>query len=304
MIKPFRDLSIRHKLIRMNMLVSAAVLLLATLAFIVYELVTFRTTLAENLATQAEIVGINAVSALLFSDPSAAGDTVSALRVKPNVRSAAIYTADGRLFAKYVRSGEEEAFKMPEHLSETAGGYRFGGGALFLFRPITSNGERIGMVAIQSDLQEMDALVKRYAGIVAGVLAISLLAAYRVSSRLQRVISQPLLHLAETARIVSEAKDYSVRAFTDNRDEIGQLVETFNEMLSQIEAQNEALRRTHEELEWRVIERTRELEEEVAERKLAELEQRKQAQLLDLVNDAITLRDLKGDTILYWNQGA
>ena len=286
------------------MLVSAAVLLLATLAFIVYELVTFRTTLAENLATQAEIVGINAVSALLFSDPSAAGDTVSALRVKPNVRSAAIYTADGRLFAKYVRSGEEEAFKMPEHLSETAGGYRFGGGALFLFRPITSNGERIGMVAIQSDLQEMDVRVKRYAGIVAGVLAISLLVAYRVSSRLQRVISQPLLHLAETARIVSEAKDYSVRAFTDNRDEIGQLVETFNEMLSQIEAQNEALRRTHEELEWRVIERTRELEEEVAERKLAELEQRKQAQLLDLVNDAITLRDLKGDTILYWNQGA
>jgi PAS domain S-box-containing protein len=304
LIKPFRDLSIRHKLIRMNMLVSTAVLLLATLAFIVYELVTFRATLAENLATQAEIVAINTVSALLFNDPAAAGETVAALRVKPNVHSAAVYTADGRLFAKYLRSGEEGAFKMPESLSETAGGYRFGPGVLFLFRPVFSNGDRVGMVAIQSDLEEMNARVKRYAGIVAGVLAISLLTAYRVSSRIQGMISKPLLNLAETAKSVSERKDYSVRAVTANRDEIGQLVETFNEMLSQIEARNEALQRTHEELEERVAERTRELEEEVAERKQAELEQRKQAQLLDLANDAITLRDLKGETIIYWNQGA
>ena len=79
------------------MVVSAAVLLLATLTFIVYELVTFRSTLAENLATQAEIVGINTVSALLINDPSAAGETVAALRVKPNVRSAAEKTNDRRL---------------------------------------------------------------------------------------------------------------------------------------------------------------------------------------------------------------
>lgn len=286
------------------MVVSAAVLLLATVTFIVYELVTFRSTLAENLATQAEIVGINTVSALLFNDPSAAGETVAALRVKPNVRSAAVYTADGRLFAKYARSGDEESFKMPEQLSEKAGGARFGPGVLFLFRPILSNGDRIGMVAIQSDLQEMNARVKRYAGIVAAVLAISLLTAYRVSSRIQGMISRPLLHLAETARTVSEQKDYSVRAATENRDEIGQLVETFNEMLSQIETRDEALQRTHEALEERVVERTQALETEVAERKQAELEQRKQAQLLDLVNDAIILRNLKGDTILYWNQGA
>lgn len=265
----FKDLSIRHKLIRINMLVSTAALLLASIGFILYELMTFRTMMAENLSTQAEIVGINTVSAILFNDPASAAETVASLRVKPNVQSAAIYTADGRIFAKYIQS-KEAGVPIPEQIREQAYNYRFQGGSLFLSRPILSNGERIGTVYIQSDLGEMNARLKRYGGIVAGVLAFSLLAAYRISSKLQGMISNPILHLAQTAKTISEEKNYSVRAVADNRDEIGQLVETFNEMLAQIQMRDSALQKAYDGLEQRVMERTEKLEKEIVERRRAE----------------------------------
>ncbi len=253
------------------MLVSAAVLLLASAGFIAHEWVTFRSVMVRNRSTQAEIIAINTVSALLFNDPESAAETVGALRVKSDIHSAAIYTAEGRLFAKYLRSDGASVFEMPERIPGGMEGHRFESGFLFLSRPILSNGERIGTVYLQSDLQEMYVRLKGYALIVGGVLAVSLLTAYWVSAALQENISRPLLDLARTAKNVSEEKDYSVRAATGNRDEIGLLIETFNEMLSQIQTRDAALQKTQDELEQRVKERTLSLEQEVGERKRAEV---------------------------------
>ncbi|MBI3810616.1 MAG: PAS domain S-box protein [Nitrospirae bacterium] len=300
MFTAFRDLPIRLKLMRINMLVSASVLLLASMGFIVYELVTFRNGMVRSLSTQAEIVGINTVSAVLFNDPASATETLTALRVKPNILSAAIYTAEGRLFARYVRSDGVTVFQIPEQITEETVGDRFQDGHLFVLRPIVSDGKRIGRVAIQSDLREMEDRLKRYAAIVAGVLAISLLAAYGVSSRLQGRISGPILHLAQMARTVSEEKNYSIRATVESRDEVGRLVETFNEMLAQIQVREEALQKAHDQLEQRVEERTRELHQEIAERKQAEEKFRAVA---ENANDAIVTADRDGH-IIYFNKGA
>lgn len=266
------------------MLVSTSVLLLASLGFIVYELVTFHGTMVQNLSTQAEIIGINTVSAVLFNDPASAVQTMSALRVKPNIVSAAIYTVDGKLFARYVRSDGATIFQMPEQIAEKKPGYRFDESYLFLSQPMVSNGERVGMVYIQSDLNEMDIRMKRYASIVFGVLAISLLTAYGVSSRLQGRISGPILHLAQTAKTVSEEKNYSIRATSDSMDEIGQLVNTFNEMLTQIQVREDALQKAHDELERKVEERTLELQQEISERKRGEETLKKYAAQLEIVN--------------------
>jgi signal transduction histidine kinase len=269
---------------RISMLASTSVLLLASLGFISYELVTFRSTMVQNLTSQANIIGINTISALLFNDPESATQTMMALRVKTNIASAAIYSVDGKLFARYVRGDGSTIFQMPEQIAQKRVGYRFSEGYLSLSQPIISDGENIGTVYIQSDLSEMEIRIKRYALIVAGVLAISLLTAYGVSSRLQGRISGPILHLAQTAKTVSEEKNYSIRAATDSRDEIGQLVKTFNEMLSQIEVREDALQKAHDKLEVRVEERTRELQQEIAERKRGEETLKKYAAQLEVVN--------------------
>src|SRR5580700_8654652 len=97
------DNSISRKLTWMNMLVSGAALLLACASFITYDMLTFRATMVRNLSTQAQIIGSNSVSALLFNDPQSAENTLSALKVAHNILSAGIYSLDGRLFASYSR---------------------------------------------------------------------------------------------------------------------------------------------------------------------------------------------------------
>jgi PAS domain S-box-containing protein len=280
---------------RISMLVSTSVLLLASLGFVAYELVTFRDTMVKSLSTQTEIIGINTVSALLFNDPASATQTMMALRVKPNITAAAIYTADGKLFAKYVRHDGATIFQMPEQVTEKKAGYRFDEGYLFLSQPIVSEGERVGMVYIQSDLGEMEIRMKRYASIVIGLLAISLLTAYWVSSRLQSRISEPILHLARTAKTISEEKNYSIRAIADSRDEVGQLVGTFNEMLTQIQVREDALQKAHDELERRVEGRTQELQQEIIERRRGQDElKRAEAFLNSIVENIPNMIFVKG----------
>src|SRR6267378_886842 len=105
--------SISRKLTWMNMLVSGAALLLACAAFIGYDTVTFRETIVRNLSTQAQIIGSNSASALLFNDPQSAENTLSALKAAPHILSAGIYTPDGRLFASYSRSAAGQISGLP-----------------------------------------------------------------------------------------------------------------------------------------------------------------------------------------------
>src|SRR5882724_6527818 len=255
-----RHHSITTKLTTMNMLVSGAALLLACAAFITYDLVSFRDGMVHNLSIQAQVAGSNSVSALLFSDPHSAENTLSALKAAPNIVSAGIYTLDGRPFATYRRDGGSQDLKLPPLPSGQAEAHWFKDGQLVLVHMIVFQGKPTGAVYIRSDLLEMTHRFKRYAGIAAIVLLGSLVAAFLVASVFQRAVAEPIVHLAEISRIVSRDKNYSIRATpTGNHDEPDILIEAFNEMLGQIQEREEALRKVHEELEKRVQTRTAEL---------------------------------------------
>jgi signal transduction histidine kinase/CheY-like chemotaxis protein len=252
--------SITAKLTRMNMLVSGAALLIACVAFVAYDRVTFREAMVHNLSIQAQMAGSNSVSPLLFNDPQAAENTLSALKAAPDVVSAGIYTRDGRPFATYWRDGSGQALTLPQIPPTQTEIHWFQDGQLVVVRAIVFEGKRTGTVYICSDLREMRGRLKQYAGIAAMVLLASLIAALLVASIFQRAVAKPIVHLAEIARLVSRDKDYSVRATsTGHRDEPAILIQAFNEMLGQIQEREEALQNAHDELEQRVQERTAEL---------------------------------------------
>ena len=252
--------SITAKLTRMNMLVSGAALLIACVAFVAYDRVTFRQTMVHNLSIQAQMAGSNSVSPLMFNDPQAAENTLSALKAAPDVVSAGIYTRDGRPFASYWRDGNAQALTLPQIPPNQAEIHWFQDGQLIVVRTIMFEGKPTGTVYICSDLREMSGRLKQYAGIAAIVLLASLIAALLVASIFQRAVAKPIVDLAEIARRVSRDKDYSVRATsTGTRDEPAILIQAFNEMLGQIQEREEALQKAHDELEQRVQERTAEL---------------------------------------------
>ena len=180
----------------MSMVVSASVLLLSCAAFIGYELLTFKNTAGEHLSTNAEIVGINVTPALLFQDQGAAAETLAALRATRNIVSAAVYTPEGNMFAKYVRSLGSEPAALPDKLNVTPSAHRIERGHLIVLKQILSDGKPVGMVYIQSDLGEIESRLRGYAAIAFGVLTVSFIVALLVSSILERRIAGPILSLA------------------------------------------------------------------------------------------------------------
>src|SRR5262245_48723428 len=300
----FRDASIKRKLTLIIMLTSSVALLLAGAAFGTYELIMFRQAMTSQLITLAEIIGANSTAALAFNDPGSARETLAALSAEPHVVSATIYAKDGRVFAKYFRADMWEDLSPPMPRTD---GHHFGRDYLILFRRIVLDREQIGTVYLQSDLQELQARLQLYASIVVAVLLASSCVAFVLSSKLQGVISEPIMHLAQTARVVSVERNYAVRAVKQSQDELGLLIDGFNEMLHQIQERDAALQKARDELEKRVQERTQELQQEIAERQRAE-EALRESELrfrsvAQSASDGIIAADSSGN-IIFWNKGA
>ncbi|HEV3272746.1 MAG TPA: CHASE sensor domain-containing protein [Candidatus Methylacidiphilales bacterium] len=248
--------SIKSKQTLIVMLTSGVALLLACGAFASYEVMTFRAAMVENLSTLAEIIGNNSSAALDFSDPKTAKETLAALHAEPNIVAACVYTAKGGVFAVYDRPNDGNAFIPPACQSNNT---HFSKGSLELFRPIVRDGEALGTVYVVSDLNALYSRLGKYALIAVGVFFASGLVAFLLSSQLGRLISGPILSLVQTTHAVTVEKNYSVRAVKQSDDELGVLIDAFNEMLKQIQERDAALQKSHVELENRVKERTEEV---------------------------------------------
>jgi PAS domain S-box-containing protein len=254
-------MSIRRKQMLILMLTSSVALLLACAAFVAYDTITFRQQLVKKESTVANVIGNTVTAAIDFNDAKTAEESLGALRAEPNIVVACIYDGGGKVFVTYHRDRLSKVNVFPAVQAE---GHDFAGNQLHLFLTIKQGGGNVGTIFVASDLDELSQRLTRYAGIMGLVFATSLLVALALSSRLQRVVSDPILHLAQTARSVALDKDYSVRAKQQSSDELGQLIDGFNEMLNQIQHRDAALQAARENLEQRVEERTSELAESLS----------------------------------------
>ncbi len=254
----FSKTSLQSKLRLLMLLTSAAALLLACAAFIVYETVSFRKKLVEDLASQAGLIGGNSTAALSFGFGFAkdAREILDTLDKRPRIEAAALYTAEGQLLATYLR--KQNSGPAPPDLAGTAG-HTFSKGRLELFQQVIMEGEPVGTVYLRSDLDELSSRLERYFLIAGAVFLVALLCAFLLSARLEHVISRPILELAGTMRHVSERRDYSLRARRQADDEVGQLMDGFNGMLEQIQKQDVELKEERSLLAQRVEQRTADL---------------------------------------------
>jgi two-component system, sensor histidine kinase and response regulator len=292
-----RERSVRKKVTRIALMTCGFTALLACTVFALYDFVTYHRLLAAQLATSAEIAGSNTTTALSSNDTASARTILSSLRSQTHIVEACIYKRDGTVFAKYSRNGPDSAF-IPPALepsgSKTLGGYTV------LFQPILLNGEQVGTIYLKTDLGDRSASTVRFAQIVLLVSFIFWGMAYFLASQLQRVISEPILELAQAASAVSLGKDYSLRVTKRSDDEIGSLVDRFNEMMSQIQTRETHLQDARYELEARVNERTHELQKQVREREQTERELEKRTFFLNslIENNPLAIVTTNNDHIL------
>lgn len=250
--------SIRQKLIFITLFTSAITLILASTAFVAADINSFKKNLVKDISTLAQVVGMNSEGALVFDDRYTAERHLGAFQANPGIDFACIFRQDGNVFATYSSGDDKDAIKPPKLQGNK---HEFDFDYLYLFQQILVEKEIIGTIFIQHNLKEMRQQLKQYLLIVAVIILVGFLVALILSSLLQRIISEPILKLAGTARKISQDKDYSIRVNRKTWDEIGILIHGFNEMLKEIQSQEKELQDHREHLEELVFERTAALQE-------------------------------------------
>ena len=247
---------IRHKLTGLFVIMASISALSVSVPMGVFDSLGLRRAMVRDLSVLADVLARNSTAALTFRDARAAQDVLQALQAEPSVTAACTYNNSGKPFAIYVRDNNSLNFVPPVPEPQAS---RFENARLIQFRNIELEGETLGTIYIESDLERLNTRSRHYTLAFLATLLVTLGLAFVLAGRLQQPISRPLLDLVHTAKAISHAADYSIRADIPTQDEFGALASKFNGMLDQIDERNAQLKRHREQLEEEVAARTTEL---------------------------------------------
>ncbi len=288
-MRTFYDTSIKNKLNIVIIVTSGTILLLASVAFAINDIITFRRNMTTDLFTLADLVGINSRAGLLFNNSRTTQKNIAALKANPHIILTHIFSKNGKNFASYFREGVNDDWLHLLPASSTVSdyyvlnqndtdseqpiedSYRFHDDYIEIFKKIIYKGRMVGTVYIQSDLDALKARLFWAGGIVVSVFLISLLLAFLLASKLQRLITAPIYSLLHTMKVVSEKKNYSIRGKKQNDDELGYLIDGFNDMLVQIETRDKDLAQANKDLSQALEHLKATLEELIQSEKMAAL---------------------------------
>ena len=239
--------SLRRKLLTSMLTTSTSVLLLTGIALISYEFTTYKETTTRNLSTLAQTIAANSAGALAFDDDKVASEILASFRFEPATIGACLFNASGKPYVTWSADSKEYLPKGP-----ATDGVQFADRRIIVVQPVMQAGARIGTLMVEQNLAAMYARVTTYSVVVFLVVSASAAVAFLLSSFFEKRIAQPILSLANTARKVSEKRDFSLRAAETTTDELGLLTRDFNGMLAEVQ-------RSEQKLEQAVADRTAEL---------------------------------------------
>jgi PAS domain S-box-containing protein len=240
----FRDFPIKRKLAGVILLTSFAVLGLTSCALLGYELYSYKESTRRTMTTLGQIIADSSTAVLIYDDRKLAAEILSGFRAEPEIAAAALYDKQGRLYVGYPADLPATEFPVQPGID----GIKFAPHHVTLFKPVVEGRNRVGTLYLRGDLSGMYRRLGVYGLVLLTVLGCSGIVALVLSNFFQRLIAQPILELANTARLVSENRDYSMRAVKLSNDELGGFTEAFNSMLSQIQHSHSALRASEERL--------------------------------------------------------
>lgn len=286
----FPELSIRQKLRRVVTVVSifSGVFILVTLTGL--EVLEIRQDARKKLEMLAGVLGTAALPALLFDDPKAAIEELARLDTVPDVVSANIALPSGEVFASYYK----DAPRGNNTFADTENTFLYGEISL----PLSLDNERAGQLSIRVDLRTAYRSIVARSAVIGGITALGVFLTLGLFIRLERTLTTPLLRLTRLIKTVTQDRDYSVRATKHVNDEVGTLVDGFNQMLAGIAARDVELERYGQSLEKQVVERTAELQEvnarlavELEEHKRTEERLRQYAKVFEKTADGVIILD-------------
>ncbi|NMG77377.1 putative bifunctional diguanylate cyclase/phosphodiesterase [Aromatoleum diolicum] len=177
---------------------------------------------------KAAIIAENALPALQFRDNRTADEILAGLARDGAVLDARIVEANGQVFARFTPPDDSGQRDVSEDTLQVA-------------VPMSAGGERLATLEVISDTTTVSDQIVTYIAALGLATAVALIVGSFIVVRLQRAITDPLAELTHLMGEVSGSRDLSRRARVPNRDELGQLSDSFNRMIDQIDQRNTAL---------------------------------------------------------------
>ncbi len=251
---------------RLLLLATASVaiaLAVALVGFLWTDFTLLRESKRQQLESQAEIVGFNAAAALLIGDADAGRQLLAPLASQMGISAAGLYTEDGRLLAEYTQPG---ATALPKTMPGETGHSANASGELLYNHEVLEQGQKVGSLHLRANMSDLWMQTRQHLIVSVLLVGVSLAVALPLAWWLAKAISRPILDLARTADEVTRRGDFSVRVASRSPGEIGVLYRAFNAMLERVDASDQALKGSQDELERRVVLRTSQLQEQVRKR--------------------------------------
>ena len=234
----FGKMSLKQKITALILAASCLVLLLSSTIFVGSQVITYKRLTVSELNAVAGIIASNVSAAVVFDDPASAEEMLRVLGAKPGLVWARILRPDGSLFAAHeARPGGAGASGVPDWAA-----VKMLDSLIDLRVPIRLDGETIGTLHLRADLTQMYDIIDTYLVLAAFVVFLLIALAFVMASRIQKVVTEPVLGLLATMRAVSRDQDYTIRARKHADDELGQVSDGFNRMLAEIQAHDLELR--------------------------------------------------------------
>ncbi len=265
----FARSSLSQKLTIMCLLSAASALVVAYAAFATATVAEHRRHESAELAALAQVLARSSQDALQFNDRKLAGQILAASSARPALIAAVLYDRKGRRFAAWHADGSEAA--QPDELPElgpaaldaaSLAASRFWMTSMRVYRPVTleAGGQPFGAIMLEADQRPVWLRLGRAIGVMAVALACAMLTAWLLARRVRRSIAEPIAKLIGTAQKVAASQNYTLRISHQRSDELGALIDSFNNMLAQVEGRGQALTHHRDELERQVSVRTEQLE--------------------------------------------
>lgn len=221
-----RDLKIRAKLTLISAASAAIALACVLVAFVVQDLDLVKQVKQEQVESQLAVLGANLAHALAEGDPATAQHLLESVASDHGIVEAQVFDPRGEPLMRYARAPEDadEFDAVGLHFSSRS-----------FSRPLVWQGRPVGSLNVlvsYADV-EMRVVYLLFYSLLAFAFAVTIAV---LSARLvQKIVSQPLLKLHRLTQNVRATGNYGLRARVQGRDEIGQLGQAINEMLTQIE---------------------------------------------------------------------
>jgi len=236
-MKLIRLLHLRTKLIASILLTSVLAVVLTSLALVSYDRYYQIKNVSEDMRILADVVANRSTAALVFADTHQAEANLTALGENPNVIMACIYDSGGEVFALHHFTQLDQK-PCPVNATHSAMAIDDN---IEIFAPIELDGLVVGTLYIDLSLLWIN---NRWQQQIQFIFIVSLLVialAFMIARYLQQILIKPIQKISSTARTITEQQDYSLRAERGVKDELGDMVDVFNDMLSKIEQENDRL---------------------------------------------------------------